>query len=43
MYGFDGTRRGNYFGGDPIKRGEVEVRVEKLKNVKATSKDEITG
>ena len=34
MCGFDGNRRGNYFGGEPIGRAEVEVRVQKLKNVK---------
>ena len=39
MCGFDGVRRGNYFGGEPIRRMEVEVRVEKLKN----GKDEVTG
>ena len=27
MYGFDGIRGGNYFGGQPIGRAEVEVRV----------------
>ena len=43
MCGFDGIRRGNYFGGEPIGRAEVEVRVSKLKNRKATGKDEITG
>ena len=43
MYGFDGIHRGNYFGGDPIGRSEVEVRVGKLKNGKAAGKDEITG
>ena len=26
MCGFDGVRRGNYFGGDPIGRTEIEVR-----------------
>ena len=35
MCGFDGIRRGNYFGGEPIGRAEVEVRVGKLKNEKA--------
>ena len=30
MYGFDGVRRGNYFGGEPVRRTEVEVRVGKL-------------
>ena len=43
MYGFDGIQRGNYFGGQPIGRAEVEVRVGKLKNGKAASKDEIIG
>ena len=43
MCGFDGIRRGNYFGGEPIGRAEVEVRVGKLKNGKAAGKDEITG
>ena len=43
MCGFDGIRRGNYFGREPIGRAEVEVRVDKLKNGKAAGKDEITG
>ena len=43
MCGFDGIRRGNYFGGEPIGREEVEVRVGKLKNGKAAGKDGITG
>ena len=43
MCGFDGIRRGNYFGGKLIERAEVEVRVGKLKNEKAAGKDEITG
>ena len=34
MHGFDGVRRGNYFGGEPIKGTEVEARVEKLKKGK---------
>ena len=33
---------GSYFGREPIKRTEVEVRVAKLKNGKATGKDEVT-
>ena len=41
--GFDGIQRGNYFGGVPIGRAEVEVRVGKLKNRKDAGKDEITG
>ena len=43
MCGFDGIRRGNYFGGERIRRAEVEVRVGKLKNRKAAGKDEIIG
>ena len=42
MWHFDETRRGNYFGGEPIGKAEVQVRVSKLKNGKAASKDEIT-
>ena len=43
MCGFDRIQRGNYFGREPIRRAEVEVRVGKLKNGKAAYKDEITG
>ena len=43
MCGYEGICRGNYFGGDPIGRAEVEVRVGKLKNGKAAGEDEITG
>ena len=43
MCGFEGVRRGNYFGGEPIRRMEVEVRVGKLKNGKAAGEDEVTG
>ena len=42
MYGFDGIRRGNYFGEEPIGRAEVEVRMGKLNNGKAAGKDENT-
>ena len=31
MCGFDGSRRGYYCGGEPIRRAEIEVRVGKLK------------
>ena len=31
------------FGGEPIGRAEVEMRVGKLKNGKVEGKDEITG
>ena len=44
LCGFDGVRRGNYFGGEPTdRRTEVEVRVDKLRNGKAAGKDEVTG
>ena len=38
-----GIQRGNYFGGEAIGKDEVEVRVGKLQNEKATGKDELTG
>ena len=41
MRGFYEIRRGNYFGGEPIGKAEVEVRVSKLKNEKVTGRDEI--
>ena len=43
MCGFDGIQRSNYFGGELLRGTEVEVRVGKLKNRKAVSKDEVTG
>ena len=43
MCGFDGIWRGNYFGGEPIGRTEIEVRVGELKNGKVAVGDEITG
>ena len=43
MCGFDGIRRGNYIGGEPTGRVEVEMRVGRLKIGKAAGKDEITG
>ena len=43
MCGFDGIWIGNYFGGEPIGRVEVEVRVPKPKNGKAMGKGEIIG
>ena len=43
MCSFDGIRRVNYFGGEPIGRAEVEVRVCKVKNGKAAGKNKITG
>ena len=42
MWGFHGIQRGNYFGGEPIGRAEIEVRVGKLKNGRAAGGDEIT-
>ena len=42
MCGFDGVRRGNYFGGEPTRRTEVEVRVGKFKNGKAAGKGDVT-
>ena len=39
MCGFDWIRRGNNFGGEPIGRAGVEVRVGKLKNGKPASKE----
>ena len=43
MSSFDGIQIGNYFGGEPFGRPEVEERVGKLKNVKAAGGDGITG
>ena len=40
---FGCVRRGNYFGRKPVERTEVEERMIKLKNGKATSKDKVTG
>ena len=39
---FEGVRGGNYFGGQPIRRMEVEVRVGKFKNGKYAGEDEVT-
>ena len=43
MYSFDGAGRGNHFGGEPIRRNEVEIIAEKLKKGNNAGKDEITG
>ena len=43
MCGFDGVRRGNYLGGEPIRRIKVEVKVGKLKNGEVAGKDEVAG
>ena len=43
MYDFDGVQRGNYFGGELIRRTELEVRVGKLKNGNTAGKDKFTG
>ena len=40
---FDGVRRGNYFGGEPIRRAEVELRMGKVKSGKALGKNEVKG
>ena len=40
---FNGIQRGNNLVGEPIEKTEVEVRVGKLKNGKATGGDEIKG
>ena len=42
MCGFDGVRRGNYFGGELIRRAEIEVRVGRLKNGKMKKKKDPT-
>ena len=43
MCGFDGIWRGNYFGEEPIRRTEVDVRLGKLMNGKVggNRKDDI--
>ena len=41
--GFEGVRKGNYFGEESVRRTRDEVRVGKVKNEKATVKYEITG
>ena len=41
MCNYDGARIGNYFGGEPVRRTEVEIRVGKLKNGKTAGKDEV--
>ena len=38
MCGFDGVQRSNYYGGGPLRRTEVEVRVRKPKNGKVAGK-----
>ena len=43
MCEFDGVQRSNNFGRDPVRETEVEVRVKKLKNGKAASKDQFKG
>ena len=40
--GFEGIQRGNYFGGEQIRRTEVKIRLRKLKNGKVAGKDEVT-
>ena len=43
MCSFNRIQRGNYLGGEPIGRSEVEVRMGKLKNGKAAGKDRVIG
>ena len=43
MFGLNNVQRGNYFGGELIKRTECKVRVGKLENEKAAGKDEVIG
>ena len=43
MYIFDSVQTGCYFGGEKVRKTEVEVRVGKLKNGKCAGKDEVTG
>ena len=43
VHGFDGVRRSSYFGWEPIRITEVEVRVEKLNNRKAACTKKVTG
>ena len=42
MCGYDEVRRGNYFGGEPMRKSEFKERVKKLKNGKAAGKDGVT-
>ena len=42
MCGYDGVRRGNNFGGEPIRKFEVDERIKKFKNGKAAGIDEVT-
>ena len=43
MCDFDGIQKDKYFGGEPIRGAEVELRVVKLKNGEAICTDEING
>ena len=43
MCSFDGIQRGSYFRGKLIRRTEVDVQVEKLKNEEVAGKDGVTG
>ena len=40
---FDRVRRGNYYGREPVRRTEKEMRVKKFKNCMETGNDEATG
>ena len=41
--GFYGIQRDNYFGGKPISRTEVEIKMGKLRHGKVAGKNEVTG
>ena len=42
MCNFDGVQRSKYFGGNSIRKTEVEVRVEIFKNRKVVGKDAVS-
>ena len=41
MSGFDVVRRGNYFGGEPVRKTEVEVKRKKQNKGKEVGKDRL--
>ena len=43
MYDFDEVQRGNYFGGESIRKTEAELTVGKLKNGKAAGRNKVKG
>ena len=40
-YVLDGVQRGNFFGGEQVRKTEVELRVRKFKDRKAAGKIEV--